>query len=131
MFLLYQHDVTGLSIEELSANAERGGEPMDDFTQALVDGVSVDRAHLDGIISRESADWPADRIAPLERNVLRVAAHEILDWPDIPVAVSISEAVELAKRYCQPEAAGLVNGILGAVASSAAADGEGADEHAG
>lgn len=128
VFLLYQHDVTGLALEELSDNADRAGDPVDDFTLALIEGVSVDRAHLDGLISQESTDWPAERIAPLERNVLRVAIHEILDWPDIPVAVSISEAVELAKRFCQPDAAGLVNGVLGAIARSQPTAGEGTDE---
>lgn len=128
VFLLYQHDVTGLTLEELAENADRAGDPVDGFTRALVEGVSVDRAHLDGLISQESTDWPAERIAPLERNLLRVAIHEILDWPDIPVAVSISEAVELAKRFCQPDAAGLVNGVLGAIARSAPAMDEGIDE---
>ena len=46
-----------------------------------------------------------------------MAVHELLDWPDIPAAVSINEAVDLAKRYCQTEAAGLVNGILGRIAA--------------
>ena len=49
-----------------------------------------------------------------------MAVHEILDWPDIPTAVSINEAVDLAKRYCQAEAPGLVNGILGRIAADAA-----------
>jgi N utilization substance protein B len=49
-----------------------------------------------------------------------VAVHEILDWPDIPAAVSINEAVDLAKRYCQAEAPGLVNGILGRIAADGA-----------
>ena len=50
-------------------------------------------------------------------DVYKRQVHELLDWPDIPAAVSINEAVDLAKRYCQVEAAGLVNGILGRIAS--------------
>ena len=116
VFLLYQHDVTGLSIEELTVNSERAGDPIDPFARALVEGVEVDRAHLDGLVAGASQDWSPDRIAPLERNILRVAVHEMLDWPDIPTAVSIDEAVTLAKRFCQADAGGLVNGILGRIA---------------
>jgi transcription antitermination protein NusB len=120
VILLYQHDVTGLPVEELERNGEREGRPLDPFARALVEGVAADPAGLDAIITRAAQGWTADRLAPLERNILRVAVHEILDWPDIPAAVSINEAVDLAKRYCQAEAPGLVNGILGRVAAEAA-----------
>ena len=113
--LLYQRDVTGLSLEELEGNRGRDGAAMDDFTRALVDGVAVDSAYLDGMISDAAEGWTAERLAPLERNILRVALHEMLDWPDIPPAVSIAEAVALAKRYCGLDAHRLVNVILGRV----------------
>ncbi|MGD9572340.1 MAG: transcription antitermination factor NusB [Thermoleophilia bacterium] len=117
VFLLYQHDVTGLPLEELERNTERDGTPVDPFARALTEGVSVDTASLDELITGAAEGWTAERLAPLERNILRVAVHEILDWPDIPAAVSINEAVDLAKRYCQAEAPGLVNGILGRIAA--------------
>lgn len=113
--LLYQHDVTGLGLEQLEANAERAGTVIDPFARALVEGVASDTASLDALVTAAAEGWTADRLAPLERNILRVAVHEILDWPDIPAAVSINEAVDLAKRYCQAEASGLVNGILGRI----------------
>ena len=116
VILLYQHDVTGLGTEELERNAEREGASVDPFTRALVEGVAADTGSLDRLITEAAEGWTAERLAPLERNILRVAVHELLDWPDIPPAVSIDEAVELAKRYCQPEAAALVNGILGRIA---------------
>ena len=115
--LLYQHDVTGLGLEELERNAERDGTPVDPFARALMEGVASDTASLDELITGAAQGWTAARLAPLERNILRVAVHEILDWPDIPAAVSINEAVDLAKRYCQTEAPGLVNGILGRIAA--------------
>lgn len=115
--LLYQHDVTGLPVEELVDNAERErGRPIDQFTRALVDGVSVDAAAIDAMISDAAAGWTIDRIAPLERNILRVAVHELLDWPEVPAAVAINEAIELAKIYCGTEAPAFVNGILGTIA---------------
>jgi len=118
--LLYQHDVTGLTLDELVANLERDrGRPIDAFTRALIDGVSVDSAAIDALISAAAEGWTTDRIAPLERNILRVAVHELLDWPEIPAAVSINEAVELAKLYCGAEAPPFVNGILGRIARDA------------
>jgi transcription antitermination protein NusB len=123
VFLLYQRDVTGMGLEELEANARRDrGRGIDEFTRALVDGVSVDAGHLDGLITEAAEGWTAERIAPLERNILRVATHELLDWPETPAAVAIAEAVQLAKTYCGSEAPGFVNGILGNVARSARPD---------
>ncbi len=118
--LLYQHDVTGLTLDELVENLERDrGRPIDAFTRALIDGVSVDAVAIDALISAAAEGWTTDRIAPLERNILRVAVHELLDWPEIPAAVSINEAVELAKLYCGAEAPPFVNGILGRIARDA------------
>jgi N utilization substance protein B len=118
--LLYQHDLTDLPMDALIANLERDrGRPIDEFTRALVDGVSVDTASIDALISAAAEGWTADRLAPLERNILRVAVHELLDWPEIPAAVSINEAVELAKLYCGTEAPAFVNGILGRIARDA------------
>jgi N utilization substance protein B len=120
VILLYQRDVTGLSLEELEENAARDGTAVEPFARALAEGVAADTASLDRLITAAAEGWTAERLAPLERNILRVAVHELLDWPDIPVAVSINEAVDLAKRYCQAEAAGLVNGILGRIAAESA-----------
>ncbi len=115
--LLYQHDVTDLPIEELIQNLERDrGRPIDEFTRALVDGVSVDTTAVDAMLTASADGWTADRIAPLERNILRVAVHELLDWPEVPAAVAINEAVELSKIYCGAEAPAFVNGILGRIA---------------
>ncbi len=99
--MLYQHDVTGLPLDQLERNAGLAGVPLDPFARALVEGVSVDTASLDELITNASKGWSAERLAPLERSILRIAVHELLDWPDIPDAVSINEAVELAKRFCQ------------------------------
>jgi N utilization substance protein B len=120
VILLYQHDVTGLPFDALEENAARDDAPLDPFARALIDGVASDTARLDDLITHAAEGWTAERLAPLERNILRVAVHEILDRPDIPTAVSINEAVDLAKRFCQAEAPGLVNGILGRIASEAA-----------
>lgn len=120
---MYQRDVTGLGLEEVMRNAERAGEPVADFARELAEGASLDAEFLDGLITEAADDWTADRLAPLERSILRVAVHELLDRPDVPAPVAIAEAVALAKRYCQTEAAGLVNGILGRIAAERGGDG--------
>ena len=106
---LYQSDVTGRPAPEL---VERGASP---FTRELVEGVEADRGSLDESIARYASGWSLDRIAPLERNILRVALHEMRSRPDVPAEVAIDEAVEAAKELCGADAPGFINGILGAV----------------
>jgi N utilization substance protein B len=112
VILLYQRDVTELGISELVENVERTGASVNRFTRDLLHAVDEHLEELDGLINDAAIDWTVDRLAPLERNILRVASLELRHSPDIPNAVAIDEAVRLAKRYCQPEAASLVNGIL-------------------
>ncbi len=109
MVALYQSDVTGRPAQEL---VERGATP---FTRELVDGVEAERGELDDSIARHATGWALDRIAPLERNILRVAVHELRSRPDIPAEVAIDEAVEAAKELCGIDAPGFINGVLGAV----------------
>jgi N utilization substance protein B len=109
VFASYQRDVTGRPLAELLA----GARP---FTNELAEGVEAHKAELDELIGRHAHGWSAERVAPLDRNILRVALFEILHRDDVPVEVAIDEAVELAKRYCGADAPGFVNGILGAAA---------------
>lgn len=114
--LLYQRDVTGLGREQLLENHERGeGRPPGRYTLDLVDGVERHRAELDAAIDAAAHGWSVERLAPLERNILRVAVLEMREPRALPAGVAIDEAVRAAKRFCQEEAAGLVNGILGRV----------------
>jgi transcription antitermination protein NusB len=106
---LYQADVTGRPLEELI------GAAATPFTRELAEGTERERAELDALIERHAVGWELDRIAPLERNILRVALHELRSREDVPVEVAIDEAVEAAKELCSAEAPAFVNGILGAV----------------
>ena len=108
MVALYQADVTGRPLADL---LEATSKP---FTRELADGVAAGRERLDELIERHSVGWPLDRIAPLERNILRVALYELLERDDVPAEVAIDEAVEAAKELCSADAPGFVNGILGA-----------------
>jgi N utilization substance protein B len=109
VFALYQADLTGRPLQEVL--------PRDasEFTRELVEGVDGDREQLDALIERHATGWTLDRIAPLERSILRVCLHELLHRSDIPAEVAIDEAVETAKDLCGADAPGFVNGILGAV----------------
>ena len=106
---LYQADLTNRSAPDLL------DARVPDFARELVEGVERDRAQIDGFISRHSEGWTLDRIAPLERNILRVSLHELIHREDVPAEVSIDEAVEAAKELCGADAPGYVNGVLGAV----------------
>jgi transcription antitermination protein NusB len=106
VFASYQRDVTG--------GAKPEGE-LTPFARELVAGVETHRPELDALISDNAVGWDLERIAPLERAILRVALFEILHRPDIPNEVAIDEAVETAKTYCSSEAPAFVNGILGGV----------------
>ena len=113
---LYQQDATGRPIDDVMP----GDATL--FTKELVEGVEVEREELDELIERHAEGWTLDRIAPLERNILRVALHELLHRTDIPDEVAIDEAVEAAKELCSAEAPKFVNGILGAVQRQEAAN---------
>ena len=115
MWALYQSDLLGRAIEEsFPGDAHR-------FTRELAHLVLDHKAELDELIRQHARGWSLDRIAPLERSILRVGLAELL-YPHalpgeqaIPPEGAINEAVETAKRFCGAEAPGFVNGILAAV----------------
>jgi N utilization substance protein B len=114
IFALYQHDVTDRPLGDLLPADARP------FTRALAHAVDDHREELDAVIGRHAEGWTLDRIAPLERNILRVALLElrdpvlVADDRPIPPEAAINEAVETAKTYCGADAPGFVNGILAA-----------------
>jgi N utilization substance protein B len=108
VFACYQRDVTGRPLSELVAESRP-------FTRELAEGVEERREELDAVIARHAKGWELERIAPLERNAMRVALWEI-EHGEAPTEVAIDEAVEIAKRYCGADAPGFVNGVLGAAA---------------
>ena len=115
-FLLYQKDLTGGDFRALYDAYERdNGGRVTEFVRAQAEGTWADRERLDRSIDAASEGWSAERMAVLERNILRLAVWE-LGRREVPVAVAIDEAVSLAKRYASPEAATLVNGVLGRIA---------------
>ncbi len=111
VFALYQRHVTGRDLGELLNRAKP-------FTRQLAHGTSERQEELDAEIARLAKNWQLDRIAPLERNVMRVALYEMRHREDVPTEVAIDEAVRIAAEYCGADAPAFVNGILGAVQRS-------------
>jgi len=109
LFVLYQWDVTGQPLTSLYE-----GE-VDPFARETAEAVVAAAPGLDRRITEAAEGWTADRLGAIERNILRIALHE-LDGDDVPDEVAIDEAVTLAKRYATEDAARLVNGILGRIA---------------
>ena len=115
VFALYQQDVTGRALDDV---LERDAST---FTRALAYAADDYAPDIDAQIERHARGWSLDRIAPLEKAIMRVALLEMLH-PDvapgdrpIPPEGAISEAVETAKTFCGADAPGFVNGILAAV----------------
>lgn len=111
VFALYQEEVTGRPAAEALDDAKP-------FTRELVEGVEGARAELDAEIARLARGWDLDRIAALEKSIMRVALYELHHRDDVPTEVAIDEAVSLARRYCGADAPGFVNGVLGTAAKS-------------
>jgi N utilization substance protein B len=108
LFLLYQWDVT----EQPLASLYEG--EVDSFARETAEAVVAKAMELDSRITDAAEGWTADRLGAIERNILRIAVHEI-DGDEVPDEVAIDEAVTLAKRYATDDAARLVNGILGRI----------------
>jgi N utilization substance protein B len=83
-----------------------------EFTEVLISGVKEHQAQIDSIISSVAENWRLDRMAAIDRNILRLGAFEMLFSPDVPAKVAINEALELAKRYSTAQSSRFVNGIL-------------------
>ncbi|OGS23752.1 MAG: transcription antitermination factor NusB [Elusimicrobia bacterium RIFOXYB2_FULL_50_12] len=83
-----------------------------EFAEKLVSGTWAKKKMLDGIISRYAENWELDRMAAIDRNILRMSAFEITDMPETPLSVIIDEAVEIAKKFSTADSGKFVNGIL-------------------
>ncbi|MGE5559256.1 MAG: transcription antitermination factor NusB [Bacillota bacterium] len=87
-----------------------------DFLKRLVEGTLENLIRIDELISHAALDWTLERMAGTDRNILRFSVYELLECSDIPVSVTVNEAVELAKVYGDDESGKFVNGVLGRIA---------------
>ena len=114
IILLYQKDLLKKSPEEIVENDQLVGKIFDEFSLKLINGVTGNLKEIDGIIKATVQNWSLNRIAVIDRNILRVAIYEMLHEDDIPLKVSVDEAIEIAKNLGQkPDTPKFINGILG------------------
>ncbi len=122
---LYQIDVAAEGIDEALAAFWRSFEPVErevkELAEALVRGVAEHRRQVDEAIEDASSNWRLDRMARVDRNVLRLAVYELLRT-DVPVKVVINEAIELGKKFGSESSGAFVNGVLDKVAGGLSAD---------
>lgn len=118
--MLYQIDLSGVSAEQAVAaywshlGANREGEA---FANMLIRGWFERREKIDEAIRDVSQHWRLERMARVDRNILRLATFELMALEDVPRRVTLNEAVELAKRFGSESSAGFVNGVLDRIAS--------------
>lgn len=120
---LFEWDTThaddGATKEMLTRNVEEfgGGDTDIPFMEQLLSGVLAKRPDIDLVIEKAAPDWPLARIAPVDRNILRIGLYELLfaDRSQVPAKVAINEAIELAKVFGGDSSGRFVNGVLGAV----------------
>jgi N utilization substance protein B len=112
--LLYEAYAKSLAVDEVLAALVVRPDP---YAEEVVRGVDGRLGEIDALISSHAKGWTLDRMPVLDRTLLRIAVWELLGRPDVPVAVVISEAVELAKRYSTDDSGRFVNGVLSAAAA--------------
>lgn len=112
LILLYEAESKGIAPSAVLASQISSA---DELTTLLVKGVESNTERLDEVIAAHSKGWTLQRMPTLDRNVLRIASFELMSRPDVPVAVVLDEAVELAKRFSTDDSGRFVNGVLSAL----------------
>ncbi|MEX2586514.1 MAG: transcription antitermination factor NusB [Actinomycetota bacterium] len=111
--VLYEREVSSAPAGEILKRYENN--PGYEFAAVLVNGVLDNLTEVDALIAGHARDWSPERMPLVDRSLLRVAVFEILKLDDVPAAVSINEAVQLAKDYSTEDSSRFVNGLLSAV----------------
>ncbi|MEQ1699169.1 MAG: transcription antitermination factor NusB [Ilumatobacteraceae bacterium] len=112
LILLYEAESKGITPSAVLAAQI---SPADELTTLLVEGVETNQAQLDEQIAAHAKGWTLQRMPTIDRNVLRIAGFELMARADVPVAVVLDEAIELAKRFSTDDSGRFVNGVLSAL----------------
>lgn len=116
--MLFQIDMAGGAPAEIYPHFWKEHETeleVKAFAQGLVEGVMKERESLDRIIAGSAENWRIERMAVVDRNILRVAVYELAWLPDTPSVVVLDEAIEVGKKYGSEQSGSFINGILDAV----------------
>jgi transcription antitermination protein NusB len=114
--ILFESDLRGTDpVANLADWVRRADPPVQDYAREIVEGVAGNLPRLDDAIASSAREWSLDRMPSVDRTILRLATYELLCRDDVPVAVVIDEAVELAKSLSTDDSPAFVNGVLGRV----------------
>lgn len=111
---LFQMDMSGMTADEALTNVYED-TPSDEYLENLVNGATENKEKIDGLIKENLEKWSFDRLAKVDRNILRVAVYELLEADDVPSKVVINEAIEIAKTYGDDQSGKFINGVLSKV----------------
>ncbi len=114
-FYHQKKDLVGILDRNLAEFAPGIDEP--EFAWKIMQGIAGHIKDIDTIITKAAPEWPLDKIAVIDRNILRIGLYELLyaDQGEVPPKVAINEAIEIAKNYGGPNAARFINGVLGTI----------------
>lgn len=112
-------ELLGSALELPTLVAMAGDEPVKKFALELVERYLANAEGIDEALAQAAKRWSVERMASMDRDVMRLAIGELLHAPEVPVEVAINEAIELAKKYGSEESGRFVNGVLGAIAPEA------------
>jgi N utilization substance protein B len=110
LFALYQSEFLPVSLEDVLEEEDPGDQR--DYIAGAFRGVNDRRDEIDRLIGERTVGWRFERLALLDRNILRIGVYELLFCDDVPAEVAMDEAVELAKKYGTEQAQSFINGIL-------------------
>ncbi len=113
--VLYQIEMTKADSDEAISSyfeSDPAKQEIVDFCKQLIKGTLQEKEHIDFLIKKHVKNWEIERMAVVDRNILRMSCFEIMFLDDIPPKVSINEAIELAKRYGDIDSPRFVNGVL-------------------
>jgi transcription antitermination factor NusB len=116
MAILYQMDISESPLDEVLGSYWEEHHVSDpdirQFTERILRGTAQELPSIDALLTKYADNWHLDRMAAVDRNILRFSVYELLYMPDIPPKVTINEAVNLAKKYSLAESGKFVNGVL-------------------
>ena len=114
--VLYEADLRRVAALTVLADRQAQGDPpVPPYAATLVTGVVEHQRQIDGLLAEHAHGWTLERMAPVDRNALRIGVYELLWGDDVPDAVAIDEAVDLVQRLSTDDSPSFVNGILGTV----------------
>jgi N utilization substance protein B len=111
--LLYEAQAKGSEPADVLAALPVAPDPL---ATMLVEGVDAQRVEIDELLAGHARGWTLERMPVLDRTIMEIATYELLSRPEVPTAVAIDEAVELAKRFSTDDSGRFVNGVLAAIA---------------